>query len=964
MNWVNLRNIGVLKAVLFSAMASAQEPFFINYDIDDGFPSNNVYSISQDSDGIMWFGTDVGVVKYDGVDFQLFNTEDGTSDNEVFHIYEDHKRRKWLMTLNGHPCFIQNNIIYNQKNSELLKNIEGNSMIIDIFSDDENRIYMSYLRNKGLIIDDNDNVSYFSNTEALAAGAWESNDTIYSLTQLGIFNTNKNEFHKELSQHIPFRLFHSEDRVFYSDGNKLYEVNSSNLGSEFLEIAPGSEIIGLTLTNNDSLAWISSLKGLYLYKDGRQQAHYFKDSRVSDLLKDMDGNYWVTTLDEGVYFVPSFEVLQKDLVVDCMGAGPDGELWLGGIQNDLYFKKGDEFETDGLNPNWRKNNITNIQFYNDKAYVVAKSGVTIFSEDDRIYQRPGGNDIHVEEDSVFIASTHLLKVNARDFNAGVNIEHEDIKIIIDKRTKVLEPGNDGDLWIGTNLGLYKYNKSLDSLIRFQEADLVLNSSIQDISYDPVDDLLLVASDSRGFVALQNEKVKFRISGNDGLNNNTVNVIEPAGGGAYFVGTNNGINLVSFTEDYYEVVNYNAALGFKNKRIKEIAYINDTIYLATNDKLIYLNKSLFGKKDNPPKCLIEGVFLKNKNTPIVPGTEISYKDNDIKIKYLGISYLDEGDVTYYFKLNSKEENWSVTKSKEVNYSSMAPGTYEFSVYCTNGLNLKSEVQTIRFEVKKPLWQHPLLLALWGLIFILILWLAVRWRTSYLNKQFEKERRSLLLEKQNVELENQMLALEQKALRLQMNPHFIFNALNTIKGYYFEGNVRGASSYISKFSRLLRLLLENIEQYISLSTELEMLRLYLELTQVRYSDAFDYQIKVDPSLDTEETFIPTLLLQPMVENAVVHGVVPKKEKGTIKISFESSGNQLICSVEDNGVGIKKENHNGDIKHRSMALKITKERLDLLEHQENVPCELIISDILKEEKVQGTRVRITIPLIKTYD
>jgi sensor histidine kinase YesM len=207
---------------------------------------------------------------------------------------------------------------------------------------------------------------------------------------------------------------------------------------------------------------------------------------------------------------------------------------------------------------------------------------------------------------------------------------------------------------------------------------------------------------------------------------------------------------------------------------------------------------------------------------------------------------------------------------------------------------------------------------------------------------------------------MIELEQKALRMQMNPHFIFNALNTIKGYYSEGNDEKAGDYISKFSMLLRMLLENTEQTIPLATELKMLKLYIELTQIRYKNVFDYDIKIDPKINLEDTAIPTLLLQPIVENAIIHGLAPKKEHGLLEISFDKIGNSLRCKVVDNGIGIKASlEKQKQRQHESKAISITKERLSLLDNEENTEIIFSINEILDElNNSIGTEVIIQIP------
>jgi LytS/YehU family sensor histidine kinase len=216
-----------------------------------------------------------------------------------------------------------------------------------------------------------------------------------------------------------------------------------------------------------------------------------------------------------------------------------------------------------------------------------------------------------------------------------------------------------------------------------------------------------------------------------------------------------------------------------------------------------------------------------------------------------------------------------------------------------------------------------------------------------------------ERDMAKMEKQVIELEQKALRLQMNPHFIFNALNTIKGYYAEGDFVHASNYIAKFSKLLRKLLENEEQVTTLDNEIEMLRLYIELTQIRYQGKFDYVITLAPKIEPQLLLIPNLLIQPLVENAIIYGLGPKPEKGFLNIVFEINNENLLCIVEDDGIGRQAALKNqAQREYKSKAGDIIRERLALFDKT----CTMEYFDNQQNNKPAGTKVIITMPIKKT--
>jgi sensor histidine kinase YesM len=211
---------------------------------------------------------------------------------------------------------------------------------------------------------------------------------------------------------------------------------------------------------------------------------------------------------------------------------------------------------------------------------------------------------------------------------------------------------------------------------------------------------------------------------------------------------------------------------------------------------------------------------------------------------------------------------------------------------------------------------------------------------------------------------ILELQQATSRLQMNPHFIFNSLNSIPGYIANNNTTEAKWYLSKFAKLMRLILDNAkEEFIPLSDDIYILDNYLLLEKMRMNDKFDYSVVCDEAIETDAVEIPPMIIQPFVENAILHGLKHKEGKGFLEIKFSQKGNVLICEVTDNGIGRKAA---ADLKiksaaeHKSSAIMITEERLKRLgkEFQQEAGVEII--DLKgADDKACGTKVIIKIPI-----
>ena len=242
---------------------------------------------------------------------------------------------------------------------------------------------------------------------------------------------------------------------------------------------------------------------------------------------------------------------------------------------------------------------------------------------------------------------------------------------------------------------------------------------------------------------------------------------------------------------------------------------------------------------------------------------------------------------------------------------------------------------------------------------MIYLIIVQRIKILNKEHEDE-------KQVYAVEKQLYQLEQKALQLQMNPHFLFNALNSIQGLILGNDINGAIHYLSKFSKLMRQTLSNSGgSLIPLQDELYALRLYLEIESFRFGDRFTFNIKVDPSIGEEFIEIPPMILQPYVENAIIHGLLNKKSKGYLLIELTKQGQHLHCLIQDNGIGRKRAMEiraESGIERKSKGMVITSERLAILNRLSDDTYAVHVTDLFDENgNASGTKVEVNIHLKK---
>ena len=207
----------------------------------------------------------------------------------------------------------------------------------------------------------------------------------------------------------------------------------------------------------------------------------------------------------------------------------------------------------------------------------------------------------------------------------------------------------------------------------------------------------------------------------------------------------------------------------------------------------------------------------------------------------------------------------------------------------------------------------------------------------------------------------------ALLAQMNPHFIFNSLNSIDSYIIRNESKQASEYLNNFARLMRLILQNSRSnYISLKDELVALGLYLQMESLRFKNKFSYVVDVQGDLDINATLIPPMLIQPYIENAIWHGIMCKTngEAGKVELGIYKKDDNLLCTISDNGIGRKKaaelKERKSNSHKRSMGMQITKDRIEIINKLYNLNTSVRIYDLENENgEASGTRVELIIPI-----
>ncbi len=397
-----------------------------------------------------------------------------------------------------------------------------------------------------------------------------------------------------------------------------------------------------------------------------------------------------------------------------------------------------------------------------------------------------------------------------------------------------------------------------------------------------------------------------------------------------------------------------------------SYKNGYLFFGTKSGISYFHPdSILSKVSISQKVHISSLNILNKSEYTDPDSsqiDLSYKDNFFTISFFLPDYHSIYRNIYRYKLLGLDDTWRYCDyhSPTAYYTNVPSGKYTFIVQAANSENnWSNEYAQLSLYINPPYWK-----TWWFLLSIITfisstVFLLLRYRLKQLViRRTEKHK-----------LNKTIAELELKALQAQMNPHFIFNAINAIQHFIINQNVRDANNYLSKFAQLMRLYLESSKnKFIPLSQEILLLTLYLELEKLRFSDKMDYSIHTDANLDIDSVDIPSMLLQPFIENSINHGIAGLKDrKGFIEIIISQQNDQLFIIIEDNGIGIKKSEEqqtNYIHTHKSRGMQIVNERIDTLQQLENRKIEIKIVDRLADNNpinsTSGTRIEIAITLI----
>lgn len=545
------------------------------------------------------------------------------------------------------------------------------------------------------------------------------------------------------------------------------------------------------------------------------------------------------------------------------------------------------------------------------------------------------------------------------------------------RITAIKKDRSGNIWVGTAKGLNRFHQNTGKF----SSGLNVNGSAIFFIFEDSRNRIWVGTYRSGLYVCDNQSGNFSLfNDSTGLINYHTLIRGMTEDKEHLLWLNTDIGFIQLNPETKNAVLFGKSWGIDPKIMIGNGFTSSQgeIYFGDTAGYYHFQPQLFEKEiGSGPQPYISKFFISNKE--LIPGKDkilpqllsqtekikLNYNQNNFAIEFNNIDFITlESEKNILYKLENYDDAWRKgNNEKKAYYYNVQPGKYVFRVKAVNSIGIWEEKSIV--IIITPAWWNTWWFRIVTIILVVVLLFGlIRWR---LHEKFNRKLALSEKEKKLVELQQQKTELEMQVLRAQMNPHFIFNSLNSINRFILQNNKALASEYLTKFSKLIRLILQNSQvQLISLESELDSLKLYLELEALRFNYHFAYKITFSKELDIEMLKVPPLIIQPYAENAIWHGLMQKEEKGHLDIEISRENDHLFFKIADDGIGRKAAAaaaSKSATRHKSMGLQITANRITMLQNPNGTKSPVTIIDLVHQDgSGAGTEVIIKIPVI--YD
>lgn len=962
----------------------AQQYFFQTFGQDEGIPVSTINDIVEDDLGFMWIATEGGgLARFDGLHSQVFNTENaaGIPSNYITRLHFKTELGLLIGTDKGL-------VLYNGFTFQDVWNLPKERVVAFTFVDEE--LFVVYRRSIWKVSPDSTTTSWDFEDDVELMSVCATNSDLFIGASNGVYRKNGEEWEKWWNGTNVRSIFDpnpNEDGSAIQVGaaDDVYLILRKGVGLKNLSSSGDGgahpDVRDIVLDSRGRWWYGSYLNGLRRYDSqlpesvaetriGEEQG--LTTPKVRCLHVSTDGRIWIGGLTGLSRLVEPdlFRINKSDGLADdrihAVALGSNGDLWMGGLSGLSRRKYRGDVESFTSSSGLPRGLIFDV--------VETKSGdIYIATENGLVRRTRTGFRTYGEENG--LGNAFIFDLEPLSSGGMAVATTEGIYIFANGRFRVLDinltttaftriqEDNLGRLWVLDIEGRILQQQGEGWKNAFKE-DLMLRISPATFQVDQ-EGTLWMGTNGHGLWRLDSERLD-SITASQGLISDNVWSLDVDAGDVW-IGTESGIQNIVWNRGWGFGARVSNARGIGETECNPHAVVrsDESIIFGTNAGVIVAPLRRDNENVVPGKLQLTALDLYFEqpetwslwSTSVQPWSgmpqslELPWDQNYLRFSYAALQVADPLSLQYQYKMSPLNSEWTAAEGRtEAIYTSVPPGKYTFEVKAfdpISGKSLYSEPYT--FVIRSPFWKTWWFYVIVGLVLAASVWLYIRVRFQRINARLK--------------LEEERNDLERRALRLQMNPHFVFNALDAISGFIFKNEPKEAVKYLNNFAKLMRLMLESSREHvIPVHTEIQLLENYLALEKLRFSGSFESEIIIDDDLDTYGFSMPSMMVQPHVENAILHGLRPTGG-GKVTITFTEVEGSLKCVVEDNGVGRKKSaelNEKSGRTHRSLAGEISRRRVELFERTFGGRSAVITEDLYDENgDAAGTRVLLQLPL-----
>jgi hypothetical protein len=931
----------------------AQLPGMRKYTLIDGYTATNGYVIQQDQKGFLWLGTENGALRFDGKRFQVLRDRLMPADQEILSCNPYGKDQVLLVPLlNNITYYKDGEIISSRKDPRLnlIHNISKNSAFFDIFTGN------MWLSDGGKI----KTLYCFSADEIMKVNVPDTSSFIIAVRNNRVIccdNENRVLKQYDLKARCYKPIYDNRLKPFSCKG----VIEAKEDGKYIFVHNQSGGKIGIYAFRNDSTLYLIqtvprlfSPKNSWIFTDGAlnfwykfldggaayvdkehsqpnaRPFHFMDKIVINYLFVDRGKNIWMSGQNNSLYFLSHkhFQnalrvnaVLPGSRIPKCINGDAQGNIAIGYVNQKFFsIRENEQVKHYQLSQNFYEGVRCICPLGNSRFLIMDKDLALVDGHKNgvRYFNIPATyKDMSLYLDGGLLVASQINAFYLRSENVKLGTFSKDQQSIFEGRTSAIASLPDSTVLVGTPDGLFIKKNLRAKAVRINHPELSHISITDIVNKDSTG--ALISTNAHGlyyFNSRNNTASAIKVfSGTDaGL----VRRIFKQNDNLYWLATERGACEVRFDKGskVEHIRNYTFYDGLPSNNITDVYVCRDTAFITTAEGpgiIPLLDTTLL--QMNAPLVYLNAVSLRN-TLLIRPINDVafSYRQHDFMISLSAISYESFGNTKYYYKMEGLSDDWTETDNPEIHFTGLPPGTYLFQAYASNAKGTRSKTPvTLSIRILPAFWQTLLFKAIVCLLAALLLYFFIRRKTTRmaLNK-YEKARQ-----------ERRLAELELEAIKAQINPHFIYNCLNSIQYFNYEKQHDQARQYLDLFARLIRFTMQYSRQaFISIAEETNYLSNYLQLEKMRFHERLHYQIVIADNID-QQLMIPAMLIQPYVENALKHGIAARKEGGNVIIRFDKPKEGLLMiSVEDDGVGFTTR-HNGN--KSSLGLRLSGSRAE---------------------------------------